>query len=79
MNMENDNAYIDFYSGSEISIMGLRSKLEAIDVYGIVQNDINSGRLAGFAGSAVGAVRLKIKAEDLEKSKPILDAFLEQN
>ena len=77
--MDNVNEYVDFYTGSEISIMGLKVKLEAIDVYGIIQNDVNSGRLAGFGGNVVGDIRLKIKRKDLEKSKPILEAFIESN
>ena len=74
--MKKENHYIDFYTGSEISIIGLRKQLEEIGIFGIVQNDFNSGNLAGFVGGTASTVRFKIKELDIEKAQPILDAFL---
>ena len=74
--MEKYNRYIDFYSGTEIAINGLQRQLESIGVLGIIQNDFNSGNLAGFFGGTADTVRLKIKESDIEKSKPILDEYL---
>ncbi|UMB53058.1 hypothetical protein MKD41_12025 [Lutibacter sp. A64] len=77
--MENNEAFIDFYTGSEIMIMGLKKRLESIDVFGIVQNDFNSGNLAGFVGGTTSAVRFKIRAMDFEKAQPILEAYLKED
>ena len=74
--MEKDEQFIDFYSGSEIMIMGLKKRLEAVDVFGIVQNDFNSGNLAGFVGGSPNSIRFKIRAADFEKAQPILEEFL---
>jgi len=74
--MEKDNRYIDFYSGTEIAINGLQRQLESIGILGIIQNDFNSGNLAGFFGGTADTVRLKIKESDIEKAKPILDEYL---
>ncbi|MBA6154858.1 DUF2007 domain-containing protein [Gelidibacter maritimus] len=74
--MEKDNEFIDFYSGSEIEIIGLKSHLESNGMYGIVQNDFNSGNSAGFFGGTADAIRLKIRKSDIEKAKPILKEFI---
>ena len=74
--MKKDNHYINFYSGSEISIIVLRKQLEEIGIFGIVQNDFNSGNLAGFVGGTSSTVRLKIKELDIEKAQSVLEAFL---
>ncbi len=74
--MENSNEFIDFYSGTEIAIIGLKSHLESIGVYGMVQNDFNSGNLAGFIGGTADTIRLKIRKSDIEKANPILKEFL---
>jgi hypothetical protein len=74
--MENKNNFIDFYSGSEIAIMGLQRALETIGISGIIQNDFRSGNLGGFLGGTASSVRFKIKESDLEKARPILEAYL---
>ncbi|RTE54685.1 hypothetical protein EHW67_05835 [Arenibacter aquaticus] len=74
--MENGNQYVDFYSGTEVAIIGLKNQLESIGVYGIVQNDFNSGNLAGFYGGTTDTIRLKIKNSDIEKAKPILEEYV---
>lgn len=74
--MENRNEFVDFYSGTEIAIIILKSNLESIGVFGMVQNDFNSGNSAGFVGGTADTIRLKIRKSDIEKSKPILKEFL---
>lgn len=73
-----ENEFIDFYSGSEIMVMKLKKDLETIEVYGVVQNDFNSGNLAGFVGGTPSSVRLKIRACDLDRAKPNLVQFINQ-
>ena len=74
--MDNESNFIDFFSGSEIEIMGLERKLEEIGVTGIIQNDFQSGNAAGFVGGTASSVRFKIKESDLEKARPILEAYM---
>ena len=74
--MKNENDFIDFYSGTEIAIIGLQRELETIGVTGIIQNDFRSGNLGGFVGGSADTVRFKIKESDLEKARPILEAYL---
>ncbi len=70
------NEFIDFYSGNEIAIIGLKSHLETIGIFGIIQDDFNSGNLAGFYGGTPSTIRLKIRKCDIEKAKPILKEFI---
>ena len=74
--MTKENNFIDFYSGTEIAILGLQRELEAVGVTGIIQNDFRSGNLAGFVGGTADTVRFMIQESDLEKARPILEAYL---
>lgn len=74
--MKNENNYIDFYSGTEIAIMGLQRELETIGVSGIIQNDFRSGNLGGFVGGTADTVRFMIKESDLPKARPILEVYM---
>ncbi len=74
--MEKQNSFIDFYSESEISIMGLKRLLEPLGIFGIIQNDFNSGMLAGFMGGTPDTIRFKIRKSDIEKAKPILEEYI---
>ena len=76
MKIKKNNGYVDFFSGTEIAINGLQRQLESIGVLGIIQNDFNSGNLAGFFGGTADTVRLKINESDIEKAKPILEEYL---
>ncbi|WP_167597145.1 hypothetical protein [Leeuwenhoekiella sp. ZYFB001] len=58
--------------------MKLKNDLETIEVNGIVQNDFNFGNLADFVGGTPSRMRLKIRAFDLDKVKPILEEFISQ-
>ena len=73
--MKKENNFIDFYSGTEIAIMGLQRELETIGVTGIIQNDFRSGTLGGFVGGTEDSIRFKIKESDLEKARPTLEAY----
>ncbi len=74
--MENTNEYVTFYTASEILVTGLKSYLAADGISVIIQNNFNSGNIAGFGGGSLNAVVLKIKEKDIAKAKPILETFL---
>tara|TARA_B110000305_G_C19201958_1_gene521607 strand:- start:97 stop:363 length:267 start_codon:yes stop_codon:yes gene_type:complete len=74
--MKEENEFIDFYSGTEVSIIGLRRQLECIGVFGIIQDNFNSRNLAEFYGGTADTVRFKIRTIDVVKARPILEEFL---
>lgn len=60
-----------------MDIILVKGLLEKVGIYGIVQNDHNSGNMAGFVGGTLDTVRLKIRAHDVEQANTILKAFLD--
>lgn len=74
---EKQDNYVHVYSGSEVRVILLRGLLEDIGVDTIVQNEYQSGISAGFAGGTVNTIRLKVHESDLEKAKPVVDDFIQ--
>lgn len=67
---------IKVFSGTEMSVNLLNEELEQIGIIGFVQNENNSGLLAGFYGGGPGAVDLFVQESDLEKAEPIINDFI---
>lgn len=75
--MKNEDNLIRVFSGSEVSVILLKAKLEEAGVSAIIQNDFQSGLSAGFAGSTPTGVDLYIREGDLTLAEPILSEFQE--
>lgn len=75
--MKNDDKLVRVFSGSEVSVILLKAKLEEAGVSAIIQNDFQSGLSAGFAGSTATGVDLYIREGDLNLADPILQEFQE--
>ena len=73
--MKNEDQLVRVFSGSEVSVILLKAKLEEAGVSAIIQNDFQSGIAAGFAGSTPTGVDLYIREGDLQLAEPILQAF----
>ncbi|WP_284652349.1 DUF2007 domain-containing protein [Flavobacterium terrisoli] len=65
---------IKIFSGSEILALGLKEKLEAIDLIVVMKDNIQSAKLAGF-GNADLAVELFIQEVDFGKANPVIEEF----
>ena len=65
---------IKIFSGSEILALGLKERLEAIDLNVVMKDNIQSAKLAGF-GNADLAVELFIQEVDFGKANPIIEEF----
>lgn len=75
--MKNEDNLIRVFSGSEVSVILLKAKLEEAGVSAMIQNDFQSGLSAGFAGSTPTGVDLYIREGDLALAEPILSEFQE--
>lgn len=75
--MKNEDQLVRVFSGSEVSVILLKAKLEEAGVSAIIQNDFQSGLSAGFAGSTPTGVDLYIREGDLTLAEPILSEFQE--
>ena len=73
--MANHTEFVTVFSGSEIEVIMLKGLLEGLDIEGIIQNDYQSGIIAGFGGGTISTVRLKIHESDLEKAQSIITDF----
>jgi hypothetical protein len=75
--MEKDEL-IRVFSGSEIAVMMLKEALDEIEVGSFVQNDFQSGMVAGIGGFP-SFVDLYIQQSDLERAEPLIVEFTEAN
>lgn len=62
------------FSGSEILAAGLQKKLEAINVFPVVRNNLQAARVAGFGNTGL-AVELFIEERELLKVEEIIEDF----
>jgi hypothetical protein len=75
--MERDEL-IRVFSGSEIAVMMLKEALDEIEIGSFVQNDFQSGMVAGIGGFP-SFVDLYIQQSDLERAEPLIVEFTEAN
>lgn len=73
--MANNTEFVTVFSGSEVEVLMLKGLLEGLDIEGIIQNDYQSGIIAGFGGGTISTVRLKIHESDMEKAQTIITEF----
>ena len=77
--MKENNNLIRVYTGTEITVNLLKDELEKIGIPGIIQNDYNSGIIAGFSAGTSSAVDLFIQEPDLKKAEQIISEFIQIN
>lgn len=62
------------FSGSEIIASGLQQKLEAINIFPVVRNNLQAARVAGFGNSGL-AVELFLEERELVKAEKVIEDF----
>jgi hypothetical protein len=67
-------AVVKIFSGSEILALGLQQKLEEIDIFPVVKNNMQAARLSGFGNSGL-AVELFIEERELVKAEQVIEDF----
>ena len=70
---------IKAYTGTEVTVMLLKSELEKTGVASVIQNDFRSGVTAGFSGGVPSAIDLYINESDRILAEPVIEAFLLTN
>lgn len=73
--MTNHTQFITVFSGSEVEVLMLKGLLEGLNIDAIIQNDYQSGIIAGFGGGTISTVRLKIHESEMEKAQTIITDF----
>jgi hypothetical protein len=64
--------YKKIYSGSNIDVQLIVSKLHAIGIEGVVKDEAESGRLAGFAAPVAGEQDLFVHNDEVDKATALL-------
>lgn len=77
--MKEKNKLIRVYTGTEISVILLKGKLEEIGISALIQNDYKSGIDAGFVGGVQSAIDLYIQQFDFKKAESIISEFIQNN
>jgi hypothetical protein len=77
--MKEKNKLIRVYSGTEVSVILLKGRLEEIGISAIIQNDYKSGIAAGFVGGVQSAIDLYIQQFDYKKAESIIGEFIKNN
>jgi hypothetical protein len=67
-------AVVKIFSGSEILAAGLQQKLEEIDIFPIVRNNMQAARVAGFGNTGL-AVELFIEERELPLAEKVIEDF----
>jgi hypothetical protein len=67
-------AVVKIFSGSEILALGLQQKLEEIDIFPVIKNNMQAARLSGFGNSGL-AVELFIEERELPKAEQVIEDF----
>lgn len=62
------------FSGSEILASGLQQKLEAINIFPVVRNNLQAVRVSGFGNTGL-AVELFIEERELGKAEKVIEDF----
>jgi hypothetical protein len=67
-------AVVKIFSGSEILALGLQQKLEEIDIFPVIKNNMQAARLSGFGNTGL-AVELFIEERELVKAEQVIEDF----
>jgi hypothetical protein len=77
--MKSEDELIRIFTGSEVSALLLKDELEEAGIPAMVQNDYQSGLMAGFVGGTPAAVDVYINEMDMGKAEPVIDDFMKKN
>ena len=77
--MKQKNKLIRIYTGTEVSVIMLKGRLEEIGISPIIQNNYKAGINVGFVGGVQSAVDLYIQQSDYKEAEPIISEFIKKN
>jgi hypothetical protein len=77
--MKETNKLIRIYTGTEITVILLKGRLEELGISSIIKNEYKSGMEVGFVGGVQSAVDLFIQLSDFERAEPIIREFIVKN
>ncbi|MCF8372619.1 MAG: DUF2007 domain-containing protein [Bacteroidales bacterium] len=73
--MDKESKIIRVFSGTELEVNLLKDEFDQIGISSLIQNEYNSGIVAGFFAGGPSAVDLFIQESDLSEAEPIIKEF----
>jgi hypothetical protein len=70
---------IRVFTGTEVSVILLKGRLEKIGISSIIKNDFKAGTGVGFVGGVQSAVDLYIQESDFKEAETIIKEFIDKN
>ena len=70
---------IKVFSDSSLTVTLLNEELENVGIAALIQDDFNSGVVAGFSGGVPSSVDLFIQEADIVKAQPVISEFTKAN
>jgi hypothetical protein len=77
--MKTKDTLIRIFTGTEISVITLKGRLEEIGVSSIIRNEYQLGVDVGFVGGVKSAVDLYIHQSDFNKAEQVITEFSRKN
>lgn len=75
--MKKGNDLIRVFTGTEVSVIYLKERLEEIGIGALIKNDFQSGLTVGFVSGVPSVVDLYIRESDLKEAEQIIKEFNE--
>jgi hypothetical protein len=73
-----DSNYIKVFSGSFIIVQLVMDRLDSAGITGIIKDESESGRLAGFGSAIQGYQELYVSKDELDHAIPIIEAVKDE-
>ncbi len=77
--MKEHDSIVRVFSGSEITALMIKARLEEAGIVAMIRNDFQSGVAAGFFAGPPEDVDLFVSNEDLEAANPVIEEILNMN
>lgn len=74
--MKEENELVCVFTGNQAQVILIKEVLEDNDIFSVVQNDFQSGVMAGFSGGLPTTIDLFIKKKDFMKAKAIIEKII---
>jgi hypothetical protein len=71
--MKKENNLIKVFTGTEVSVILLKGKLEQIGIPAVIRNKYQSGVAASFYAGIPTAIDVYIQETDMNEVEPIID------
>jgi hypothetical protein len=74
--MKYENKLVRIYTGTEISVISLKTKLEESEISPLIKNDYKSGMAAGILAGTPSTIDLYIQQSDFKNAEPVIKEFI---